>query len=334
MSKLGMGIIGVGVMGRRHAENFLRQVPQAQLIAVADADGARAKQVAADLEIPHAYASLEEMLERKDIRAVVIASPDGLHAGAVEMAARAGKDILCEKPLALDLQSAEKALAAVAKAGVRLQIGFMRRYDTAYAAAQRRIAGGEIGDIVIFKSIGRDKLPAPLSFFQSGVSGMLLYANTIHDFDLARWLTQDEVAEVHTFATTTARPELEPLGHVVATSVNLRYAGGAIGNLESSGQAQYGYDVRTEVVGTKASLFVGTLRQSPVVFLSPNHGSYELEDHYLSRFRDAYVTQALDFVDMVLNDRQPKVTGEDGLRALRTAVAAERSLRTKSPCMV
>jgi predicted dehydrogenase len=332
MHKLRMGIVGIGEMGRRHAENFRRVVPQAQLVALADADGARAARVAAELEIEDSYASIEALLERKDIDAVLIASPDKFHASGIEAAAKAGKHILCEKPLALTIESAQSALEAVAKAGVILQIGFMRRYDAAYAAARQRIEGGEIGDVVGFKSIGRDKTPPPMSFFQSGVNGILLYGNTIHDFDLARWLTGDEVVEVHTFAST--RPEIEAYGHILASSVNLRYAKGGIGNLESSIGCLYGYDVRTEIVGSKGSIFVGTIHQHPAMFLKPDYASFGLEDHYLSRFRDAYVSQSLDFVDTVLNEREPRVTGEDGLRALRTAVAAEKSYRSKAACAV
>jgi scyllo-inositol 2-dehydrogenase (NAD+) len=334
MSKLRMGIVGIGEMGRRHAENFRRLVPQAQLIAIADADEARAAKVAAELEIESSYSSVEALVERKDIDAVLISTPDKFHAGGIEAAARAGKHILAEKPLALSIESAQSALDAVARAGVILQIGFMRRYDAAYAAARQRIEAGEIGDLVAFKSIGRDKNPPPLSFIQSGVNGILLYGNTIHDFDLARWLTGDEVVEVHTFATASTRPEIEPYGHIMASSVNLRYSKGAIGNLESSMGCLYGYDVRTEIVGSKGSIFVGTIHQQPAMFLKPDYASFNLEDHYLSRFRDAYVTQSLDFVDTVRKGRQPRVTGEDGLRALKTAVAAEKSYRSKAACAV
>ena len=156
----------------------------------------RARQVAAELEIELSYGSLEAMLECKDLDAVLIATPDKFHAQAVVVAARAGKSILCEKPLALNLADARGALEAVSKAGVRLQIGFMRRYDPAYSAAMKRIDAGEIGVPVIFKSVGRDKDEPPISAYQSNLNGMVFYNNTIHDFDLARWLMQDEVAEV------------------------------------------------------------------------------------------------------------------------------------------
>jgi predicted dehydrogenase len=247
MRKLGMGVLGVGEMGKRHAENLRRRVPHAKLVAVADVDGARAAKVAEELEIEHSYASLEAMLEHKDIQAVLIAAPDKFHADAVQVAARAGKDILCEKPLGLSRESAQAALRAVADAGVRLQVGFMRRYDPAYLAASKRIEAGEIGEPVVFKSLGRDKEMPPLRAYQSKINGMLFYNSTIHDFDLARWLTHDEVAEVHAFATVAIRPEIAEFGDIVAGSVNLRFARGAIGNIESYVQCLYGYDIRTEV---------------------------------------------------------------------------------------
>jgi inositol 2-dehydrogenase len=334
MRKLGMGVLGVGEMGKRHAENLRHLVPRAELLAIADVDGARASRVAAELEIESSYPSLEAMLERKDIQAVLIATPDKFHAGAVEAAARAGKDIFCEKPLGLSIESAEKALQAVAQAGVRLQVGFMRRYDPAYVAAFKRIEAGEIGDPVVFKSVGRDKDMPPLKAYQSGINGMLFYNSTVHDFDLARWLTQDEVAEVHTFATVAIRPEVADYGDVVASTVNLRFRRGAIGNIESYVQALYGYDVRSEIVGSKGSILIGTLRQNSATFLMPSHGSYELEDHFLTRFRDAYLAEVNDFVETILSDRAPRVTGEDGLRAVEIAVAAEKSYQTGAACAI
>jgi predicted dehydrogenase len=334
MRKLGMGVVGVGEMGKRHAENLRRLVPHAQLVAVADVDGARAGKVAAELEIEHSYGSLEAMLEREDIQAVLIATPDKFHAGAVQAAARAGKDILCEKPLGLNLESAQDALRSVADAGVRLQVGFMRRYDPAYVAAAKRIDAGEIGEPVVFKSVGRDKNMPPLGAYQSRINGMLFYNSTIHDFDLARWLTHDEVAEVHSFATVAIRPEIAEFGDVVAGTVNLRFHRGAIGNVESYVQCLYGYDVRTEIVGSKGSILIGGLRQNSATFLKPNEGSYELEDHFLTRFQEAYVAEVIDFVDTILSDRAPRVTGEDGLRAVEIAVATEKSFRTGAPCVV
>ncbi len=334
MSKLGVGVLGVGEMGRRHAENLRRLVPEARLLAVADVAADRARQAASDLEVEQSFGTLAEMLACKDIRAVVIATPDKFHAQAIVDAAAAGKDILCEKPLATNLADAHMALNAVAKAGVRLQIGFMRRYDPAYDAAMKRVEAGEIGEPVVFKSVGRDKDMPPIASYQSNVNGMLFYSNTIHDCDVARWLMRDEVVETHAYTTVAIRPEVAQYGDVVASVVNLKYAKGAIGNVESYVQALYGYDVRTEVVGSKGSVFIGSLEKTPAVFLSADGGRHVLADHFLSRFADAYVAEMQDFVHNMLHDRPPRVTGEDGLKALGIAVAAERSHVQGKPCKV
>jgi len=334
MGKLGVAVLGVGEMGKRHAENIRRQVPEARLVAVADVAASRAKLVAAELEIERSFGSLEDMLERKEVDCVLIATPDKLHAQAVCTAAAAGKNILCEKPLATNLADAKTALKAVSKAGIALQIGFMRRYDPGYAAAMKRIEAGEIGEPVIFKSVGRDKDAPPISAYQSNLNGMLFYNNTIHDFDLARWLMRDEVIEVHSYATVAIRPEVAQYDDIVASVVNLKYKRGAIGNIESYVQAIYGYDVRTEIAGSKGSVLVGSLQHTPTAFLNANGRIQMLADHYLTRFADAYVAEVRDFVQNMLSGRPPWVSGEDGFRALEIAVAAENSYRQTRPCGV
>ncbi len=332
MAKLGVGVLGVGEMGKRHAENLRHLVPGARLVAVADVAAGRAQQVAAELEIDHSFGSLEAMLDHKDIDCVLIATPDKFHAQAIRTAAAAGKNILCEKPLATTLSDAHAALKAVNDHGVRLQIGFMRRYDPAYAAAMKRVEAGEIGEPVVFKSIGRDKDVPPLAAYQSNVNGMVFYNNTIHDFDLARWLVRDEVIEVQSYTTVAIRPEIAKYGDVVASVVNLKYARGAIGNIESYVQAIYGYDVRTEIVGSKGTILIGTISQTPAVFMTANGATRSLADHFLTRFADAYLAEVRDFVQTIAADRAPKVTGEDGLRALEIAVAAETSHLESRPC--
>jgi inositol 2-dehydrogenase len=325
LTKLGVGLLGVGEMGRRHAENLRRLVPEARLVAIADVAHERARKAAEELEIEKAFSSLEEMLACKEIDAVVITTPDKFHAKSIETAAAAGKDILCEKPLSTNRADALRALKAVEKGGVRLQVGFMRRYDPAYEAAMKRVEAGEIGEPVLFKSIGRDRDVPPISAYQSQINGMLFYTNSIHDFDLARWLMRDEVREVHTYGTVAIRPELEKYGDVVAGVVNLKFSRGAIGNVESHAQAIYAYDVRTEIVGSKGSIFVGSIEKTPVTFLTAEGGNTNLADHFLNRFADAYLAEMRDFVHNILHDLPPRVTGEDGMRALDIAIAAEES---------
>jgi scyllo-inositol 2-dehydrogenase (NAD+) len=274
------------------------------------------------------------MLQNKDVESVLVATPDKFHAQAVRIAAAAGKDILCEKPLATNLADAHAALNEVERAGVRLQIGFMRRYDPAYSAALKKVEAGEIGKPLIFKSVGRDKDEPPLAAYQSRVNGMVFYNNTIHDFDLARWLMKDEVIEVHAYTTVATRPEIANYGDVIAGVVNLKFAHGAIGNVESYVQTLYGYDVRTEIVGSKGSIFVGSLQQMPVTFLNAQGSNAVLADHFLTRFADAYLAEVRDFVQTILADQSPRVTGQDGLKALEIAVAAENSHLQSKPCGV
>lgn len=334
MAKLGVGVLGIGEMGRRHVENLRSRVPNARLVAVADVNEAHAIRMAREYEIDHACSSLEAMLEHKDIDAILIATPDKFHARAICAAAAAGKDILCEKPIALSLSDAREAIAAAEGAGVRLQIGFMRRYDPGYLAAMQRIEAGEIGEPILIKSVGRDKDAPPIGAITSGINGMLFYTNTIHDFDLARWLVGDEVAEVHAYTTVAIRPELARYGDVVASVVNLKYQRGAVGNIESSSQSIYGYDVRTEVLGSRGSVFVGTLQHAPVAFLAAGGQLQPISDHFLTRFADAYLAEVRDWVDTMLAGKPPRVTAEDGLRALAIAVAAEQSHLQGKPCAV
>jgi scyllo-inositol 2-dehydrogenase (NAD+) len=334
MPRLRVGVVGVGEMGLRHAENLRHRIRNAQLVAVADVALERARQVAANLEIEKAYGTLEQMLEGAELDAVVVATPDKFHASTVKIAAGAGKAILCEKPLALSLLEGQDLLEAVCNAKVPFQVGFMRRYDPAYAAAMKRIEAGEIGTPVVFKSLGRDKEGPPLSSYHSNLNGMLFYTNTIHDFDLARWLMQDEVLEVHAYTSVAIRPEVAEFNDVVAAVVNLRFEDGAIGNVESYAQAVYGYDVRTEIVGSKGSILVGSHLRTQATFLNVNGSIRTTADHFLTTFEDAYLAEMQDFVDCVNEESTPRVTGLDGLKALAIAASAEASHQSGKPVPV
>ena len=175
---------------------------------------------------------------------------------------------------------------------------------------------------MIFKSVGRDRDQPPIAAYESGVNGMIFYTNTIHDFDLARWLMRDEVVNVHSFTTSAIRPEVEKYGDVVASVVNLLYKKGAIGNEESYAQAVYGYDVRTEVIGSKGSILIGSVEKTPAVFMTAGGGQTILADHFLSRFAEAYLEEVRDFVQTILDGRTPAISGQDGLKALAIAVQA------------
>jgi predicted dehydrogenase len=321
-------------MGRRHAENLRRSVPGARLVAVADINLERARAVAAELEIEGAYRTAEELAAHPGLDAVAIASPPKYHLPAILAAAAAGKHIFCEKPVALSVEDADAAIAAAQRGGVILQVGHMRRYDPPYVAARQRIEAGEIGQVVVFKSIGRDQETSPAGACQVEANGTLFHDSTSHDFDLARWLTGDEVVEVHAYGSTVAIPELKRVNSFDAGVVNLQFASGAIGNVESFMDAKYGYDIRTEIVGTKGSLFVGQLQQTPLVVMTRAGSSHDVIAHWLTRFAEAYHREMCDFIETVRHGREPRVTGHDGRESLAVAVAAVQSFRERRPVRV
>jgi len=334
MDSLRFGVIGVGEMGKRHAENLRHRIPGARLTAIVDVDESRARSAAAELDVEWWSVSVEELIARSDIDAVVISSPPKFHGSAIRAAAAAGKQIFCEKPLALSLDEADAALDVVAQAGVLLQVGHMRRYDPPYVDAKRRIDAGEIGNVVIFKSIGRDQETAPSAAAQTELNGTLFHDSSSHDFDLARWLTGDEVTEVHAFTAALAIPEMKKFGAFDSGVVNRRFAGGAIGNVESFLNAQYGYDIRTEIVGTKGTIQVGRLQQTPLVLMTRAGSTHDLTTHWLSRFAEAYQEELTDFVRSVRTGRKPRVSGRDGRQSLAIAIAAVESQRGRRPAPV
>jgi len=324
---LGLAVIGVGVMGKRHAENLVRSVPAARVLVVADTDRERARAVANELGVAKFTANSEEALRQPGVEAVVLASPAKFHAEGIRVAAAAGKAILCEKPLALTLAEADRALAAVEKAGVFLQLGFMRRYDPAYAAAKERIDRGDIGEPLIFKAIGRDPKAPPPSYFEAGLSGSLFLDSSIHEFDLARWLMGDEVARVQATGTVVACPQLAAAQDVDIGFVNLHFARGGIGNVESFRQGLYGYDIRTEVIGSKGTLQIGFYRGPVPPVWSESTMPPDFPRHFLVRFEEAYLCEMQDFVGRVCRGAEPAISGFDGRQALAIALAAERSYR-------
>ena len=327
MTKLGLGVVGVGTMGKRHAENIRRLIPEAQLVAIADVDIDRARQAAAELEIDHYYNSVEALAERKDIQAVAVVTPAKFHGVAIKACARAGKDVFCEKPLTLTVEEADDVLEVTAKAGVRLQLGHVRRYDPAHVRAKKRIEAGEIGDPVLFKSLARDPAPPPVSYMQSGVNGMFFQDSTVHEFDLGRWMMADEIAELHAYGAVLVFPEAARFNDIDTAVVNMKFSRGALGAVENYMQSGYGYDIRTEIVGSKGTIMLGYLQQTPELVLTAAGTRTDVVDHFLVRFADGYLDEMRDFVRTMLSDREPQVDGFDGRQAVAAAAAAERSYR-------
>jgi predicted dehydrogenase len=323
VASLGVAVIGVGTMGRRHAEN-VRTFPELRLVAVADARQEVARAVAEELGCASWSGSAEEALSHPECRAAIIATTADTHADLVALAASHGRDILCEKPIALTVEDAWRAVRSARAAQVRLQIGFMRRYDPGYAAARQAIAAGRVGAPLLFKAISRDREPGSPSYLRALGDGGIFLDSAVHDFDLARWLMDDEVSEVWALAAALGGGEAAQVGPDTGL-VTLRFARGALGAVEVYAQAGYGYDIRTEVVGSRGTVRVGRGQERPLELLGPDGVSTDFVGHYLDRFAAAYELEVRDWARRMLGDQPPAVSGEDGVRALQIAVAARRS---------
>src|SRR6202790_133760 len=327
MAKLGIGVVGVGTMGKQHAYTLRHLIPEAQLIAVADTDMRRAKLVADELEIVHYYNSVEAMAERKDIQAIVVVTPAKFHGAAMKVCAHAGKDIFCEKPFTLTVEEADEVLDLTQRAGVRVQVGHVRRYDPPNVRAKRRIEAGEIGDPVIFKSLARDPAPPPVSYMASGVNGMFFQDSTVHEFDLGRWLMNDEISEIHAYGAVLVFPEIAQFNDIDTALLNMKFSRGTLGAVETYRQSGYGYDIRTEIVGSKGTIIMGYLQQTAEVVLTAAGDKTDIVYYFLDRFPEGYLNEMRDFVQTILADRAPKVDAFDGRQAVAVAAAAERSYR-------
>ncbi len=330
MPPIPIAVIGLGRMGRIYARLLARQIEDARLAAVVDVRLEAARTVGETYGVP-AYTEFEPVLSDPTIPAVIVATPTATHREVVTAAAQAGKAIFCEKPTALTLEETDAMLEAVDAAGVPFQIGFMRRFDAGYAAAKRQIDDGAIGRPVTFKSIGRDPFCPDLAYANPSVSGGLIVDMAIHDFDLARWLMGDEVTRVYAEGGVLAFPELATVGDIDNAVISLRFAGGALGQVEVSRNALYGYDIRTEVLGTEGALLIGYHRQTPVTVLTKEGACHDVVPYIWERFAPAYQAEIEHFVHCVCRGEVPLVTGRDGRAALAIALAATRSFHEGRP---
>jgi inositol 2-dehydrogenase len=329
-----IGLIGAGRMGQVFAHTLAFNVPEADLAAIADTDPAVAKDTAERFNVPTWFSDYRSLLERKDITAVVIATSTHTHVEVACAAVAAGKQIFCEKPLALDLAGNDMVIEAARSAGVSLQVGLNRHFDPAYLAAKRMIAEGKIGTPVMIKLIGRDPRRTGLEFARRSNSGGMLIDMGVHDFDTARWLMGSEVERVYTEGGCLAYPELKEVGDIDNAVINLRFANGTIGNVDLSRNAIYGHDVRSEVLGTKGGLIVGKDRYTDLVVMTENSVAHDTVPYFMERFGVAYAEEIRGFIQAILEGHEPLVTGADARAAMKIGLAATMSLDEGRPVLV
>jgi scyllo-inositol 2-dehydrogenase (NAD+) len=323
-SRLNVGVVGMGRMGHVYANNLAQRVPNAKLVAVADTQAGVAESFANDNGIPKWYLDAHDLINDKDVAAVVVVAPTSKHGEIVIDAAQSGKAIFCEKPMSTSLEEAEEMLRVIAAKGVFFQAGFQRRFDPGYVAAKKKVDAGEIGTVVLFQSTSRDPFRPSLDYCDPKVSGGMIPDFGIHDFDLAR-MYMGEVKSVFAIGGALAYPELIPLKNIDNAVISMVFESGALGAVQLSLNGVFGYDIRAELWGTKGSLTIGYHRETPLLVMTKEGISYDVVPYFMQRFEKAYVAQIQNFVDSVLEDRQPAVTGADGVAAMRISLAANKS---------
>ena len=327
---LNVGVIGCGRIGRIHAENLATRIPGARVASLADVAGAAAKEVAGQLHVTQATADYSELLADPAVDAVAICSSTDTHSSIIQEAAAAGKHIFCEKPIDYDLTRIRAALAAVDKAGVKLQIGFNRRFDPSFAKVRELVASGAVGHPHVIRITSRDPGPPPLDYIK--VSGGIFLDMTIHDFDMVRFLSGSEAEDIYAIGDALVDPAIRDAGDVDTAIVTLRLKSGALATIDNSRQAVYGYDQRIEVFGSKGSASAGN-RTPDAHVLMDTTGVHEAKPlhFFLERYAKAYVIEMRAFVEAVLKNQTPPVTGLDGLQPVVMGLAATRSLRESRP---
>jgi inositol 2-dehydrogenase len=328
MKRLRVGLIGAGRLGRVYARDLAGRIPETRLVAVADANGTLAREVAEEFDVPRSCSDPAALIGDPSVDAVVIVTPTHVHREQVMEAAARKKPTFCEKPPALSLAEVREMKAAIEKSGMFFQMGFMRRFDAGYAAAKQQIDAGRIGTPLVFKATSRDPFRPSLEYANPKSSGGMLIDMGIHDFDLARWFMGD-VRTVSAIGGTIAYPELESVGDIDNAIASLTFESGKLGVVDLTRSGIYGYDISTEILGLEGTIRIGYLRETPILVMTREHGvCHDTVPYFMERFRDAYTNQLQNFAQNVLQDREPPITIDDGLEALRIGVAATRARET------
>ncbi|MBN1936940.1 MAG: inositol 2-dehydrogenase [Anaerolineae bacterium] len=308
---INVSVIGAGRIGRLHAENLAYRIPEVRLVAVSDIYVEAAERLATELDVPAAYQDHRRILDDKTVDAVLICSSTDTHARFIEEAAQAGKQIFCEKPIALDLAAIDRALAAVKRAGVKLMIGFNRRFDPNFRRVREMVAGGEIGEPHLLRITSRDPAPPPIEYV--AVSGGIFLDMTIHDFDMARYLIGSEVEQIYAAGGVRVDPAIGQAGDVDTAVVTLHFADGTLGVIDNSRQAVYGYDQRVEVFGSGGVVSADNAYPNTVTVSDAVRVRRDLPlNFFMERYTESYADELRAFVACIVDDTPPPVTGLDG----------------------
>ena len=332
-AKIRVGVIGTGRIGRLHIEHIAQDIPEAELVALCSLDPPSMDSLAKQFNVAQTTDKYTELLTDPQIDAVLITSATNTHVEISQAAAKAGKHIFCEKPIALDLKQIDETLAIVEETGVKFQVGFQRRFDASFMRIREAVTSGEIGEPHIMRITSRDPAPPPIEYIK--VSGGIFLDMTIHDFDMARYLIGDEVVEIYATGGVRVDPAIGAAGDIDTAVITLQFKNGVIATIDNSREATYGYDQRVEVFGSKGMVTATNPLRDTVTFTGSKETRAALPPHFfVERYKAAYLSELKAFCACIQDGTPPPVTGEDGRAPVVIGLAALKSLRENRPVLL
>jgi len=334
VKKFIVGVVGAGRIGKIHIENLLHKISEVKLKIVADIKlDNQLKQWATEIGIPYLTTDADEIFTDPEINVVAIASSTDTHAEFIQKAAQAKKHIFCEKPIDTDLKRIRETLSIVKEAGVKLMVGFNRRFDHNFKRIHDAVVSGQIGTPQIIKITSRDPSPPPIEYVK--VSGGLFIDMTIHDWDMARYQAGSEVEEVYAAGGVLIDPEIGKAGDIDTAAAILKFKNGALGIIDNSRQAVYGYDQRVEVFGSKGCVIAGNDTPNTVhIYTAESTSMDKIPFFFLERYMESYASELQHFFNCLQNNQDPFPNGEDGLQDVLVAMAAKKSFEEHRPIKI
>lgn len=331
MDKIGVGVIGMGRQGQIHSKNIAYMIPDAELVCVADVNIDYAKKVG--IEGVDIYDDYRRVLENEKVDAVVIASSTDTHEQIIIDACKAKKDIFCEKPIALELETIDRLLDTIEKSKVKFMIGFNRRFDPSFSRVRELVEQGKVGKPYIVNITSRD--PAPPHFEYLKVSGGIFFDTTVHDFDMARYLTGEEIVEVYATGNVLVDERIGQLGDLDTTMVTVKFKNGAVGSINNCRKSVYGYDQRVEVFGASGCAIAYNETPNRVEYVDEG-GFHSDKPLYfnMERYPQAFLGEMKAFIDSIKKGETPPVTGKDARISVVLSMAARKSYEENRPVKV
>ncbi|WP_290792109.1 inositol 2-dehydrogenase [Flavihumibacter sp. UBA7668] len=332
MKKLSLVLIGMGRIGRIHLNNILRQFPSVEIAGVADRDYSAEKFAQEYGAIPFSREA-EELIAQPGVDAVLICTPTSSHAAMIRLALKHGKHIFCEKPVDLSLETTKELVDQVKAAGIKMMLGFNRRFDPDFLHARRQLTDGRIGEVQIVKITSRDPGLPPIDYIKN--SGGLFMDMVIHDFDMARYLMGKEVREVYAQGRVLVDPKVGEAGDIDTALTTLIFEDDSYAVIDNSREAIYGYDQRLEIFGNKGMLQVeNNLHNKSIIYDQTGIHHAQPLDFFMDRYAASYLNEMKFFIDALHNDQPIPVSGQDGLEAVLIATAAKWSVEKKRPVSI